>query len=369
MSGCTVMPWVSIGAPVNPGPAPGALAHALGTDGTALQVAWVADMNPRDEVYVHEYSSGSWSQLGLELSPGNGNVQPQVDIQFNGGTPNVLYVQTEAAQNIMHVKSYSTGAWSQVGGPGYNPTCMMLFSSALALDGASPHAVTVGAGGCGIGVTYASWDGSAWWLTPTPPAPMPGLITMNGGSNADLVHDGSQALVAMMDGGHRYVRYWDGANTVWADLGGSLNMGAPGAGSMGAHYLSMALDASGTPYVAFAETVGTTIEIYVKQYDSTNGWTLVGTGKISGPGNADQPSIALIGGMPHVAFVEQVAGVGRVLVRRYNGTDWQRVGAPLNAGSATGATMPYLVGVGTTPMVAYREPETGAGQIVVKQAP
>jgi len=71
---------------------------------------------------------------------------------------------------------------------------------------------------------------------------------------------------------------------------------------------------------------------------------------------------------PHVAYVEQRAGVGEVRVQRWNGTAWQRVGAVLNDVANESGLMPYLVGVGTVPYVAFREPATNS-TIRVKRFP
>jgi hypothetical protein len=362
---CTVKSWSVVGA-VNPSPGPDALAHALGTDGTALHVAWVADLNPTDEVRVHKRATGAWSQVGAALST---SAQPVVDLQFDGAKPHVLYMEGFGMGN-MRVQTFESGAWGLVGSPGYQAPCVMMFNVALWLEGATPHLAGMGAGGCGIGVVYAYWTGSAWWETPNPPSPMgTGLLTMNGGGSTDVTYGTGKALVALMDNGARHVRYWDASSTTWADVGGSLNMGPANPSGFAGDLLSITVDAAGTPIVAFSEEVSGTRGVYVKKLSSTGVWQLVGTDRISGTNDADQPSISVINSMPHVAYVEQSGGVGKVQVRRWNGSSWQRVGAALNSSATSDATSPYLVGQGLTPYVAFREPATGPGRIHVVQAP
>jgi hypothetical protein len=369
---CVVRPWEAVGAVVNP--ALPALAHALGTDGRDATVAWVADEAPQDNVYVHRYVAATgWTALGARLNVGG--VQPVVDIQFNVAVPNVLYDEQGMALTSVHVKAFDGAAWNEVGAPGARPPCMGWMSGTLALNAATPHHSSMGAGGCGIGVAYQYWDGTAWWQTPQPPAPMPGLITMNGGGCTDVVWDsaGRRALVALIDAGNRYVRTWVPlpAPGAWTNLGGSLNMHPPGPGSFGGDYLWMALDSSGAPWVAFSELDGTTRGIFVKRLDPAGtGWTLVGTTRLSDPANsADYPSLAFAGGTAYVAYVEQVGGVGLVRVRRWTGTAWERVGTALNVSTLATAAMPYLVAVGSVPYVAFREPATGTQRIYVKRFP
>lgn len=134
----------------------------------------------------------------------------------------------------------------------------------------------------------------------------------------------------MIESGSRTVRYWNPAPApgAWVSLGGTLNESAPGAGgSIGADLLSMAIDSGGARWVAFSETVASVRSIYVERFDaSSGGWILVGGAAAAGP-VADQPSLAFVGGVPHVAYVRTLAGVDRVLARRFVGGSWQVLSA------------------------------------------
>ncbi|MBI5500555.1 MAG: hypothetical protein HY907_09950 [Deltaproteobacteria bacterium] len=375
---CRPRPWERVGAAVNP--LLPALAHALGTNGATPYVAWVAD-ETQDNVYVHSYAAATgWTQLGARLTTGMVSAQSYVDIQFAAGAPYVVYYEPPSMPpgNPYHVKSWDGTGWVEVGTPGYRSPCVMHWAVSLAMEGTNPHLTDIGAGGCGIGVGYARWTGAAWWETPSPPGPMLGLLTMSGGGCSDVVWNGpaSRSLVALIDSNQRRVRTWIAAPApgAWTDLGGSLNMGAAPISGPGGDFLSIAVDAAGVPYVAFSEVEGAgggSRGVFVKRYDPAGtGWTRVGAGRISTAGNAaDFPSIAFVDGRPHVAFVETTAGVGLVLVRRWNGTAWERVGAPLNESNLTSAAMPYLVAIGTVPAVAFREPAAGTSRVYVKRFP
>ncbi|MBN1771275.1 MAG: hypothetical protein JXB32_08450 [Deltaproteobacteria bacterium] len=378
---CVVRAWETVGrAAVNP--TLPALAHALGSDGTTPHVAWVAD-EATDNAYVHRLGAVGWTQLSGTLN-GGAEAQPVIDIQFNSTQPYVFYMDRSMLMTEPdHVKTLdSAGAgWIEVGAPGYRPACVMHFNAALALEGARPHFSFVGAGGCGIGVGHARWTGTAWWDTPNPPSPMgTGLLTMNGGGSSDVVYDGTRALVALIDEGWRYVRYWTATIEPgsWANLGPSFNRGPPVAGTAAANYLWMALDATGRVWVAFAEQEAGVQRVFVKRYDATSGaWTLIGGGPVSDPTrNSDYPSLAFVGTTPHVAWVEDVSASGGpgvaggvIRVKRWNGLAWERVGAPLNNDAAADALLPYLVGIGAVPYVAFREPVAAPQRIYVKRFP
>lgn len=205
-----------------------------------------------------------------------------------------------------------------------------------------------------------------------PPAVMPGLLTLDGSGTVDVAHDGTRALLAMLERGVRFVRYWTPAPApgAWVNLGGTLNE-APASGgvSIGGDLLSIAIDASGAPWVAFSEVVGGARNIYVKRFDSSGGaWVLVGGVAAAGP-DADQPSIAFVGGVPHVAYVRTVGGVDRVFVRRFVGGIWQALGGPVDPTPAVSAVAPDLVDIAGTPYVALREPAMAAGAIHVVRLP
>jgi len=61
--------------------------------------------------------------------------------------------------------------------------------------------------------------------------------------------------------------------------------------------------------------------------------------------------------------------VGRVFVRRFTGSAWQQVGPALNESYASEAYDPVLVGIGGVPYVAFREEMAGGQYLFVKRFP
>jgi hypothetical protein len=77
-----------------------------------------------------------------------------------------------------------------------------------------------------------------------------------------------------------------------------------------------------------------------------DGWVEYPGGPLSASSGGDQtPSLVVQrDGTPIVAYVETIAGLGRLFVKRFDGTAWRTLGgAALNAGGQTGASKPSLV--------------------------
>lgn len=136
----------------------------------------------------------------------------------------------------------------------------------------------------------------------------------------------------------------------------------------------------GVPYVAWAEADGVNTEIRVARLNAAGtGWEQVGAAERPGsPLNrsasrgAGGPSLAVVAGVPHVAWTEDDGTNDEVRVARLNpaGTGWQPVGQTLRPGSpvnevatrdARGAS---LVDLGGLPAVAWVEETLGAGSQV-----
>jgi hypothetical protein len=370
LSGCQPQAWELLGGGVvNPGV--NALGHALGTDGSTPYVAWTASepggdggVSVRNSVLVHQLSGGTWKQVGLVLSDPFKTPRGPVDIQFKGGSPLVLFVESNGN---FHVMVFNGAVWTEVGAPGYNGPCLIVDAVSLALESSGvPHLTSIGMGGCGAGVGYSYFNANlmTWWQTPQPPAPMPGLITMNGAGVTDVVHDGTRALVALADRVDMqtgvpeiFVKWWNSMPPgAWTDIGDKLNSNPlPPMSSVDFGLLSMTLTPEKQPLVAFVEVENSVQVVKVKAFDPNSGaWILLGGGKASGLGDTDSPSVAFVDGVPHVAYVEaDPGGAQLVQVRRFVNDAWERVGAPLNAPAAD-VVAPYLVGVGKVPHVAYR---------------
>jgi hypothetical protein len=117
-------------------------------------------------------------------------------------------------------------------------------------------------------------------------------------------------------------------------------------------YLSLALNSSGTPYVAFSECMDVTCsvtEARVKKFSGSN-WIQVGDGTISS-GAASDLSLAIdSSGTPYVAFSDNADG-GRASVKKFNGTEWVLVGGEAISGSSA-SEISLAIDSSGTPYVA-----------------
>ena len=357
--------------------AAGAVAHDLATDGAIPLVAYVTDAGPTQQVRVAKLDAGpGWTTLDPSPSTGATTLDAAVALAVSGTTPYVLYSGGPQAPNL-HVMTRQASAWQEIGAPGWGSACGMHWSLDLALDGTMPHVVSFGAGGCALGIDYAWWDGNAWQTHPSA-ASFPAQLTGNGNGLPSLLLT-DRAYVGVPDNdiansqSLHDVRFWDEAGNAWTTLGASLDE-TPSQGSN--EPMALAADAAGNLLAAWAEDQGVqpqTYAVYVKRYSlADQSWSLLGAGKASETRSASAPSIAVIDGVPWLAYAEVGSGGNTLVkVRRFDqgSTAWQTVGPALNQNAAVNAAAPVVVGVNGVPHVAFREGVVGAEQLFVKRIP
>jgi hypothetical protein len=331
---------------VGPGGAlPVVEAHDLSTNGTTPTVAY-ADGSGTLGVLTYDGVS-VWTAVGSGPVAAAG--ASTIALEFNGGTP---IVATQATN--VQAWSWTGLAWGQIGAPGGMAACSSPFSIALALNGGSPHVAGLGAGGCGVG-SYHTWsDGGAW--AEHPDSFNPGLIGLSGVGPVDVVYAGRAYVAAGNLGSHEVYFYDPTAQPMpgWVALDGDFakNAATPG---MFDEPSSLWTDGLGTFWVAWAEDDGTgKKEVWVARNTGTGGWTAVG-GRVSGSGSATDPSISDVGGEAWLAYTEEVGGVSRVFVRRWDGAAWRDVGGTLNIDPSSDALEPRLEGIAGVGHVAFRE--------------
>jgi len=359
---CVPRTWTGVGGAVTPG-SDDAVAHAIGNDGAAPFVAFVlAYPGWEFDVLVRRWTDPSWVDVGTSLVPVDRDANEVVDIDFDGATPYVIY---HAGWNQAHVKRFTSGSWSEVGAPGFTTLCMNLWSLDLALDtSANPHLTFMGAGGCGIGVGYAWYDGAAWQHHPSTAWPGSELITMNGGGMSDIAYT-DRAYVAMSETSVHRVWYWDTTGGAWAGFGSTLDENVATGWEEASAITS---DSSGNLWVAWCEEVssGGDGDIYVKRWNTTD-WSLVGTGAVSGTGDARNPNIVVAGTTPYLTWQEDDGASIKVHVAAYTGGSWGAVGTALNNDLAHDAVDPDITAVGSTIYVAFREDDgLGTQKVFVK---
>jgi len=151
----------------------------------------------------------------------------------------------------------------------------------------------------------------------------------------------------------------------WTIDGGSLNLD-PTQGAA-----NPALSANGpAPYLAWSEYDPQRVyQLYVKQR-SADGWHLDGIGSlnISPMRDAIRPALALQGSVPYLAWTElSDMNFFQVYVKRWNGSNWEELGQSLNMDPENHALNPSIAVLGGTPFVAWTETDgRGVFQLHVK---
>lgn len=113
-----------------------------------------------------------------------------------------------------------------------------------------------------------------------------------------------------------------------------LNLSAQGGGisltSKVSEGLSLALDGSGNPHVAWSDNTFGNFDIYYRYFNGFE-WKSLGTsmspgGVSNNAGKSSHPSLALgNGGTPMIAWDDDTSGDFEINLRRWNGTTWQSI--------------------------------------------
>jgi hypothetical protein len=157
----------------------------------------------------------------------------------------------------------------------------------------------------------------------------------------------------------------NGAGTAWEEVVGGAS---PINHTTNSHGFDPSLTTiGGVPYVAWTENDGAGGEIRVSRLNATGAdWEEPWTGVSATSGginhstlrNARGPSLAVIGGVLHVTWIEDDTSNYEVRVSRLVGNAWQQIEggtSPINQSTTRNATRPRLADVGGVPHVAWSE--------------
>ncbi len=185
--------------------------------------------------------------------------------------------------------------------------------------------------------------------------------------DADIASIGGVPHVAWREttgilGGLVFVKRFDG--TSWVPVGGPLNFDP----TKGASVPKLA-SVGGVPYATWEEASATTFQIRVARFNGTS-WEAVGSSLNFDTARAGtEPSIASVGGVPYVAWGESTMTLNQeqVHVRRFNGSTWDLVGAPLNVDTTKQALAPRIADIGGVPYVTWFEGSSGQQKVYVRR--
>jgi hypothetical protein len=188
-------------------------------------------------------------------------------------------------------------------------------------------------------------------------------------SSADFTAGGTAYnSIALDNSGNVYVAYQDQANsnriTVMknaTDTNSWINVGMPGFSSINANYVSLAIDSSGTPYVAFEDSAFASKATVMKF--SGGAWITIGSGISTGAAYSTSLAVDSSGNL--FLGYEDGANSNKATVLEYTAGSWSTVGA---AGFSAGAVqyVSMKVSPGNVPYIAY-EDSANSGKATVQK--
>jgi hypothetical protein len=196
-------------------------------------------------------------------------------------------------------------------------------------------------------IRVKSWNGSAW-------------ASVGGSLNADPTKGAFRANIADVGGtpyvtweeeavDQVYVKKWFGGT--WVSVGGVVNIDPS----------NLAADpwlanVAGTPYIAWREDAGSVEQVHVARLDGSSWATVGGALNLDPTKDANEPSIASIGGTPYVVWDDESNAGDEVRVARWTGSVWGLVGDALNPGETNLGPVPRIADVGGAAWVAWNKP-------------
>ncbi len=123
-------------------------------------------------------------------------------------------------------------------------------------------------------------------------------------------------------------------------------------------------------HIAWVESDGSHYQVRVKRFDGQNFNSLGGSLNVDPTADAGSPSIADVGGVPYVTWSEFDAQFhSKVYVKRFDGTNWVLVGKPLSIDPAKSAFSPSLASIGGFPHVGWIDSVGGTTARAAREDP
>jgi len=287
---------------------------------------------------VMKYSGGSWSYVGAQKFTSGQAEFISMDFD-NSGNPYMAYRDNGYKGSVMR---FNGSSWEYFGGS-YQFTPGGAQYMSLVMDASNTPYVAYRDEYWMYSnkATVMKYNGSSWV-----PVGSQGF-TSGSVTYTSLAIDGSGTL---------YLAFSDGSNsnkvTVMKYNGSSwVNVGSAGLSASSASYISLALDNAGTPYVAYSDGNASN-KVTVRKFNGSS-WTNVGSAGFSA-GGANYVSLAIDKAKNPIVVYQDGGNSNKATVMKYNGSSWVSViTSPVTSSSAAYSTI-ALSEYGV-PYIAYQD--------------
>lgn len=280
-------------------------------------IPYIAFVESSGKLIVMRYVTGAWETVGgAAVSSGRANY-PVIQMD-SSGIPYVAYRDYNATR--IKVKKFVSGAWTDVGsdvGVQDNVSGYANFVDLQLTSSNTPYVAYYDSEQSGK-TTVKYFDGSSWVLVGAA-----GFSAANANDISLALNSTGQPNVAFSSGSTSAptVMHFDGSN--WGTVGSDLGTSGWKASN------SLILDSNDTLYLAFADQNSDTI--LVKRWDGVN-WVNVGS---TITGGVERPVLRR-DSRNRLYLVYQSGYPKQVTVLRFDGTNWVRHGAPKFAPATEG---------------------------------
>lgn len=317
----------------------------------ATNTPYVAFYEQYDKGSVMKWVGGTWAYVGASRFTAGATIYNSLAISSDG-TPYMAY---QDAYNGASVMMYDLGSWQQVGVANFTPAQATYIS--LALDASD--------------VPYVAYKDAYYLYSNKASVQMYNSITGSWeyvGTPGFSSGTADYTSLAIDAAGTPWVAFSDGSNsgkvTVMRYLSGSwVVAGSAGFSAGSASYVNLAINASGTPYVVYKDA-GNSNKATVMSFNGSS-WSVVGAAGFT-PGSADNTSIAIAGTNLFVAFTDG-ANSNKASVMRFNGTSWAAHGTAISTGSTNFNSI--AVDNNSIPITAYMDASLSNGAFAKKAGP
>jgi len=349
--------------------------------GGVPHVAWAETPVPGvSQIHVARLSADGtdWQEIGagptpVNIDPTRAGVLPAIaDV---GGVPYVAYLQdTVAGNRVRVVRLNSAGsAWEVVGDALDTAVVPVSQGPDIVAVGGVPHVAWIESNGVSLELRVARLSGNTWLSVGG--GPVDGALMVAANFRPAIAAIARVPWVAWTHdegGGSREVRVsrLNAAGTGWEEPEGGANPIGASALNPSTGVAAALVAVGGVPHVAWqeADDVGQS-QVRVSRLNAAGtDWAepVGGRGPVNENARSDagEPSLADVGGVPWVAWVEDEPVGSEVRVARLssNTDDWEQpVGGahPISASELFFSSSATVMSVGGFPWVAWREEQAG----------